>query len=84
MSSFRANLGKDFAIFNVGAIYERFFNKQALVRLHYDMIKVSIYGHPYGHLLKSMYHNLSDKLERKGINCRVPWLNNHKLEFEFN
>ena len=68
---------------NLRTIYEKFFNEQAMVKLKGDRIQVTLYGHPRENKLRLMYYDLSSKLERKGIDPRVPWLNDHVMEFIF-
>ncbi len=82
-SAFRSNVGGEYLGHNLSTIYEKFFNIQALVKLREDRIQVTIYGHPRENEIAPMYHKLGEKLKDKGINSRVPWLNNHFLEFQF-
>lgn len=83
ISAFRANIGGEYISHNLATIYEEFFNVQALVKLRGDRIQVTIYGHPREDKIEPLYHNLDEKLKNKGIDFRVPWLNNHFLEFQF-
>lgn len=83
MSAFRADVGGEYLGHNLATIYEKFFNVQALVKLRGDRIQVTIYGHAREDEIAPMYHNLEEKLKNKGTNSRVPWLNNHSLEFQF-
>jgi len=83
ISTFRANLGGEYVPMNVETIYEKFFKEQALIKLRDDEIKVTIYGHKYREVLEPLYYDLNSKLKEKGIDPKVPWLNNHTLKFEF-
>jgi hypothetical protein len=83
MSAFRANVGGEHLGHNLATIYEKFFKVQALVKLRGDRIQVTIYGHPREDEIAPMYHKLEEKLKSKGITPKVPWLNNHSLEFQF-
>ena len=57
--------------------------EQALIKLRDDEIKVTIYGHKYREVLEPLYYHLNSKLKEKGIDPKVPWLNNHTLKFKF-
>jgi len=83
VNNFRANLGNAFAAYNIESIFEKFFNKQALIILKKDVIEVTMFGHPYSDILNSIYQDLSNKLLKKNINPNIPWLNNYKLQINF-
>ena len=53
------------------------------VRVHRDTIIVTCYNAPNTNNLKEHYENLPQKLETEGIDPRVPWLYNFKVEFRF-
>ncbi len=53
------------------------------VRAVDDTIVVTCYNAPKEFKLKENYQNLPQKLASKGINPRVPWLYNFKLDFRF-
>jgi hypothetical protein len=53
------------------------------VRVHQDTIVVSYYNAPNVDLLRQHYQNLPDKLQAEGIDPRVPWLYQFKLDFQF-
>jgi hypothetical protein len=83
LSAFRANLGNKYVPMNAETINDKFFKEQALVKLRDDQITVTIFGHKYREVLEPLYHNLNTKLESKDIDPKVPWLNNHTLNFVF-
>lgn len=83
ISAFRANLGGEFVPMNAETICEKFFKEQALIKLRDDQITATIFAHPYREVLEALYFDLNSKLESKGIESKVPWLNNHTLKFEF-
>lgn len=83
ISAFRGNVGGKYVPMNAETIYEKFFNKQALIKLDGDEVKIILYGYPKRNEIEGMYYNLNSKLEQKGINPKVPWLNNHTLKFIF-
>lgn len=53
------------------------------IRAKDDKIIVTFYGAPEQLNLKTHYENLSNKLCAEGINPKVPWLYNYKLDFRF-
>ena len=83
ISAFRANLGGEYIPMNAETICEKFFKEQALIRLRDNEITVTICGSPRREELEALYVDLNAKLESKGIEPKVPWLNNHTLRFEF-
>jgi hypothetical protein len=83
LSAFRANLGKKYVPMNAETIDEKFFKEQALVKLRDDQITVTMFGHKHRDVLEPLYHDLNSKLERKKIDPKVPWLNDHTLNFVF-
>ncbi|MFQ5709838.1 MAG: transposase [bacterium] len=83
ISAFRANLGGEYIPMNAETIYEKFFKEQALIKLREDQITVTMYGHRHREILEPLFHDLNSKLKSKGIDPKVPWLNNHTLKFEF-
>ena len=52
------------------------------IRVKNDTIIVTFYG-TSKHLKKENYINLPDKLRQNGINPKIPWLYNFKLDFRF-
>lgn len=48
-----------------------------------DTILVTFYGFPESFSIKNYYQNLPDKLISDGIDPRVPWLYNFKINFRF-
>jgi len=53
------------------------------VRVNKDTITVTYYNAPNVELLREHYTDLPDKLEKEGVNPKVPWLYNYKLDFCF-
>ena len=53
------------------------------VRVYKDTIIVTYYDAPNVELLRKYYTDLPDKLEQEGVDPRVPWLYNYKLDFRF-
>ncbi|MDP2806753.1 MAG: transposase [bacterium] len=53
------------------------------LRVHNDTIIVTLYNAPNVQTLKAHYQNLPRKLEAEGIDPRVPWLYNFKVDFRF-
>jgi hypothetical protein len=53
------------------------------VRVHQDTIIVTYYNAPNASLLRNHYTHLPAKLTQEGVDPRVPWLLNYKLDFRF-
>jgi hypothetical protein len=53
------------------------------LRVHKDTIIVTYYNAPNVESLKCHYENLPQKLENEGVDPRIPWLYNFKLDFRF-
>ena len=53
------------------------------LRVKDDTIIVTLYNAPKSINLKKHYENLPEKLEGEGIDPRVPWLFNYKVDFRF-
>jgi hypothetical protein len=53
------------------------------LRVKDDIILVTFYNAPQADTLKNHYINLPQKLEAEGIDPRVPWLYNFKVDFRF-
>ena len=53
------------------------------LRVHDDTIIVTYYNAPNVELLRKHYENLPAKLEQEGVNPKIPWLYNFKLDFRF-
>lgn len=53
------------------------------VRVHRDTIVVTYYNAPNATQLQSHYENLPARLEADGVDPRIPWLYDFKLDFRF-
>jgi len=53
------------------------------VRVHQDTILVTYYNAPQAELWKKNFENLPNQLQKEGVDPRVPWLYNFKLDFRF-
>lgn len=53
------------------------------IRVRSDTIVVSFYKLPQAELLQHHYQDLPRKLESEGVDPRIPWLYNFKLDFRF-
>ena len=53
------------------------------VRVHHDTILVTYYNAHQAQPWKAHFENLPQRLEEEGVDPRVPWLYNFKLEFRF-
>lgn len=53
------------------------------IRVQRDTILVTYYNAPNAPLLRQHYEHLPAKLTQEGINPKIPWLYNFKLDFRF-
>ena len=53
------------------------------VRVHPDTVLVTYYNAPQAQKWKAHYENLPQRLQTEGLDPRVPWLYNFKLDFRF-
>ncbi|VAX17917.1 hypothetical protein MNBD_IGNAVI01-1447 [hydrothermal vent metagenome] len=53
------------------------------IRVINDRIVVTFYGFPESMNIRNYYKNLSAKLISEGVDPRIPWLYNFKLDFRF-
>jgi hypothetical protein len=53
------------------------------IRVQGDTIQVTYYNAPHAQRLQAAYANLPAKLASEGINPRIPWLYDFKLDFRF-
>jgi len=53
------------------------------IRVKDDTIIVTCYNAPEANALKEHYENLPPKLEAEGINPKIPWLYDFKVDFRF-
>lgn len=53
------------------------------VRVHKDTILVTYYNAPHVQQWKNHFENLPQQLEKEGVDPRLPWLYNFKLDFRF-
>ena len=81
VSCLRRDIGGDYAKMEIEGIFEKFLNIEAFVRSKGEKIHVTYYRYPPE--LVPLFKDLNEKLKSKGINPKVPWLNNKILEFHF-
>lgn len=53
------------------------------IRVKYDTIVVTLYNAPNYEYFKEQYENLPNRLESEGVDPRIPWLYNFKVDFRF-
>lgn len=53
------------------------------IRVRDDTIIVTMYNLPEKLNIKKHYEHLPEKLEKEGVNPKIPWLYNFKLDFKF-
>ena len=81
---FRQNLPKPYNRWNATHLADAIFSKiDGDIRVRNDTIVVTCYNVPKELNLQNHYENLPEKLEAEGIDPRVPWLYNFKVDFRF-
>jgi hypothetical protein len=53
------------------------------LRVHEDTLLVTYYNAPKANLWKEHFENLPQRLQKEGVDPRIPWLYNFKLDFRF-
>jgi hypothetical protein len=81
---FRQRLGMPYQSWDAVHLARSIFSGlEGDVRVQEDTILVTYYNAPNAALLQQHYQGLPEKLQAQGINPRVPWLYNFKLDFRF-
>lgn len=81
---FRQKLPKPYRRWNAQHLSDAVFGKiDGDIRVKNDTIIVTCYDAPKDLMLNKVYENLPSKLIEQGINPKVPWLYNFKLDFRF-
>jgi hypothetical protein len=84
IDNFRHDLGPVHQNKTPELIHRQFVDAiQGRVQLQGDIINVSIFGFEYQHAAAAILTNLETKLERSGVDPRIPWLGNRRLHFSF-
>jgi len=81
---FRQKLPKPYDRWKATHLSDAIFNKiDGDIRVKNDTIIVTCYNVPNELNLQNHYENLPEKLQAEGIDPRVPWLYNFKVDFRF-
>lgn len=81
---FRQKLPKPYNRWNATHLSDAVFNKiDGDIRVKDDTIIITCYNAPNELNLQDNYQDLPEKLLSQGINPRVPWLYNFKVDFRF-
>jgi Transposase DDE domain len=84
VDNFRHDLGPAYQNKTPELIHREFIDGvQGRVQLRRNMIEVSIYGFEHELAAAAILTNLDTKLERAGVDPRIPWLGNRRLRFTF-
>ncbi len=84
MDNFRTDLGNEHITKTPELIHRYFLDGvQGRIQLRRDMITVNIYGFKYERDVAPLFLNLDKKLSNAGVDPRIPWLGNRRLEFKF-
>ncbi len=79
----RNKLTEDYRKWNAGHLAKEVLAwSDGDIRVENDTIVATLYGTPK-HIKQNDYVNLPNILEREGINPKIPWLYNFKLDFRF-
>lgn len=62
---------------------EIFLSTEGRIKVKDDKIILTIYNFPDEFGIKHYYEGLPEKLESQGINPKIPWLMDYKLDFRF-
>jgi len=81
VSCLRRDIGGDYSKTEIEGIFEKFLNIQAFVQSKGQTIHITY--HRYPPELEALFQNISEKLKNKGIDPKIPWLNNKQLQFHF-
>jgi len=80
----RQRLGSPFDQWDAAHMARHFFGAlEGDIRVRDDTIIVTYYNAPNAERIKSSYENLPDMLAKEGVQPRVPWLYDYKLDFRF-
>ena len=80
----RQKLAKPYSRWNTIHLSDAIFNKiDGDIRVENDTIVVTSHNLPKGFGLHKAYQNLPQKLSDEGINPKIPWLYDFKLDFRF-
>ena len=60
-----------------------FFGWEGDVRVAHDTIVITLYNAPNVELLRQHYDRLPEKLHQAGVETKIPWLYDFKLDFRF-
>lgn len=80
----RQKLPSDLKNWAAETLAERLFsNMEGDIRVNDDTIIITYYNAPVDENFKEHYKNLPKKLEAEGVDPRVPWLYDFKVDFRF-
>jgi hypothetical protein len=84
VDNFRHDLGPAYQHKTPELIHREFIDGvQGRVQLRGNLIEVSIYGFEHEAAAAAILANLDTKLEKAGVDPRIPWLGNRRLRFTF-
>lgn len=84
VDNFRHDLGGEHVSKTPELIHRCFLDGvQGRVQLRGNLITVNIYGFKYDKDVAPIFTDLEAKLTQAGIDPRIPWLGNRRLEFKF-
>jgi hypothetical protein len=80
----RQRLGEPFNQWDSAHLAQDFFTGlEGDLRVQEDTLLVTYYNAPHAKEWRSHFENLPERLQKEGVDPRVPWLYNLKLDFRF-
>jgi len=80
----RRRIGEPYASWNSSHLAEGLFRGiEGDIRVRGETIEVTYYNAPHADLLRSHYEDLPRRLASDGIDPRIPWLYDFRLDFRF-
>jgi hypothetical protein len=80
----RQRLGEPFNQWDsVHLAQDLFSGLEGDIRVHGDTVLVTYYNAPQASQWKEHFENLPQRLQNEGVDPRIPWLYNFKLDFRF-
>lgn len=84
ISQFRSRIGEPYSSWDSSHLAEGLFRGiEGDIRVREETIEVTYYNAPEADRLRNHYEGLPSRLEAEGIDPRIPWLYDFKLDFRF-
>jgi hypothetical protein len=84
IDNFRHDLGGSYKNNTPKLIHRQFIDGvQGRIQLRGNTIEVNVYGFEHENAVAGLLSNINEKLEKAGVDPRIPWLRNRCLKFKF-